>query len=185
MAKDNYEEKYTNPDLRSQLKEEIKKSDKGGNPGQWSARKSQLLVREYEKHGGGYKQAEKDEAAKSLEEWSEQDWQTEEDEHRAREGEVTKRYLPKAVWDKLSDEEKQEAEQTKEEASREGKQHVEWTPAIKQAMDEIEEASAQDDGSDHEPTKRELYEQAKALNIAGRSKMNKDELNKAIRDAQS
>ncbi|MEH1892835.1 MAG: hypothetical protein V7K92_26455 [Nostoc sp.] len=45
MADENYEEKYTHPELRRQLKEEILKSDKGGKPGQWSARKSQLLVR--------------------------------------------------------------------------------------------------------------------------------------------
>ncbi len=31
-------------------------SDKGGKPGEWSARKSQLLVQEYEKQGGGNKQ---------------------------------------------------------------------------------------------------------------------------------
>lgn len=177
MADENYEEKYTHPELRRQLKEEILKSDKGGKPGQWSARKSQLLVREYEKQGGDYKQAEKDEAAKSLEEWSEQDWQTEEREDRAREGKVTKRYLPSSVWDKLSDKEKQEAEETKEQASKEGKQYVEWTPAIKRAIHEVENGS--------EPSKRELYEQAKALNIKGRSKMSKDELLKAIHDAQS
>ena len=96
----------------------------------------------------GYKQAEKDEAAESLEQWSEQDWQTEADgdrlrrgfADRAREGGVTKRYLPKAVWEQLSDEEKQEAEQTKEAGSREGQQHVEWTPAIKRAMHEVEES---------------------------------------------
>ena len=177
MADENYEEKYTHPELRRQLKEEILKSDKGGKPGQWSARKSQLLVREYEKQGGDYKQAEKDEAAKSLEEWSEQDWQTEEREDRAREGKVTKRYLPSSVWDKLSDKEKQEAEETKEQASKEGKQHVEWTPAIKRAIHEVKDGS--------EPSKRELYEQAKALNIEGRSKMSKDELLKAIHNAQS
>ena len=53
MAKD--EEKYTDSDLREKIKEEIKASDKGGKPGQWSARKSQLLTKEYEKRGGGYK----------------------------------------------------------------------------------------------------------------------------------
>ena len=42
------EEKYTDPELRERLKEEIMQSDKGGEPGHWSARKSQLLVREYE-----------------------------------------------------------------------------------------------------------------------------------------
>ncbi len=60
------EEKYTDPDLREEIKEEIKESDKGGRPGQWSARKSQLLTREYEKRGGGYT-GEKDESQKNLE----------------------------------------------------------------------------------------------------------------------
>lgn len=67
MASKKYEEKYTKPELREQLKEEIKASDKGGKPGQWSARKSQLLVQEYEKKGGGYKKSQKDQEARSLE----------------------------------------------------------------------------------------------------------------------
>jgi hypothetical protein len=53
------EEKYTDPELREKIKEEIKASGKGSEPGQWSARKSQLLVKEYEKAGGGYR-GEKD-----------------------------------------------------------------------------------------------------------------------------
>ena len=32
-------DKYTDPELRDQVKEEIHNSDKGGKPGQWSARK--------------------------------------------------------------------------------------------------------------------------------------------------
>ena len=36
MAKQDYEEKYTHPDLREEIKEEIKASDKGGEKGQWS-----------------------------------------------------------------------------------------------------------------------------------------------------
>jgi hypothetical protein len=143
MAKKKVEEKYTDPELREEIKEEIKESDKGGKPGQWSARKSQMLVREYEKQGGGYKQSQKDEAAKSLEKWSEQDWQTEEGETRARDGEVTKRYLPKEVWERLSDQEKKEAEQTKEKAAKEGKQHVEWPDAVKRVMREVEQESDQ------------------------------------------
>lgn len=143
MSKKKAEEKYTHPELREEIKEEIKESDKGGKPGQWSARKSQMLVREYEKQGGGYKQSQKDEAAKSLEKWSEQDWQTEEGETRARDGEVTKRYLPKEVWERLSDQEKKEAEQTKEKAAKEGKQHVEWPDAVKRVMREVEQESDQ------------------------------------------
>jgi len=45
---------YTHPELREHLKQEIKAGDNGGPPGQWSARKSQLLVQEYEQRGGGY-----------------------------------------------------------------------------------------------------------------------------------
>jgi hypothetical protein len=46
---------YTKPTLRKQLFERIKAGDKGGSPGQWSARKAQLLAVEYKKAGGGYK----------------------------------------------------------------------------------------------------------------------------------
>ncbi|MEB3357548.1 MAG: Rho termination factor N-terminal domain-containing protein [Synechococcales bacterium] len=182
MAQDSYyEKKYTKPDLRRSLKEEIKQSDKGGKPGQWSARKSQLLVQEYEKRGGGYKQDEKDEAARSLEEWSDQDWQTEEGDERARKGDYTERYLPKAVWERLSDEEKREAERTKEKASKEGQQHVDWTPAIKRAM---REAGYSDSDSESDSTsKSDLYERARELNVSGRSKMDEDELRQAIQEA--
>lgn len=34
--------KYTDPKLRQEVKEEIQQSDKGGAPGQWSARKVRL-----------------------------------------------------------------------------------------------------------------------------------------------
>lgn len=128
-------------------------SDKGGEPGQWSARKSQLLVREYEKQGGGYK-GEKDEAARSLEEWSEEDWQTEAGDDRAREGNVTKRYLPKEVWEKLTDAEKEEAEHTKEEASKHGEQHVGYTDAIKKALHEVEEEHHHEDADEKESEKK-------------------------------
>src|SRR4028119_2397916 len=83
VAKQDYEEKYTHPDLREKIKEEIKASDKGGEKGQWSARKSQLLTREYEKQGGGYK-GEKGQSQKNLENWTEEEWQTKEGDANAR-----------------------------------------------------------------------------------------------------
>lgn len=46
--------KYTDPELREKLKKKIKKGDKGGKQGEWSARKAELLVQQYEKRGGGY-----------------------------------------------------------------------------------------------------------------------------------
>lgn len=35
---------YTDPQLRARLKDEIQAGDRGGKPGQWSARKAQLHV---------------------------------------------------------------------------------------------------------------------------------------------
>lgn len=46
---------YTKPELRKSLFKKIKAGSKGGDPGEWSARKAQLLANEYKKAGGGYK----------------------------------------------------------------------------------------------------------------------------------
>ena len=46
---------YTKPTMRTRLFNKIKAGTKGGNAGQWSARKAQLLALEYKKTGGGYK----------------------------------------------------------------------------------------------------------------------------------
>lgn len=46
---------YTKPGMRKRLFNEIKAGSKGGRPGQWSARKAQLLAKRYKAAGGGYK----------------------------------------------------------------------------------------------------------------------------------
>jgi hypothetical protein len=46
---------YTKPGMRKSLFNNIKAGTKGGDPGEWSARKAQLLASEYKKAGGGYK----------------------------------------------------------------------------------------------------------------------------------
>lgn len=46
---------YTNPGMRKSLFNAIKAGGKGGAPGQWSARKAQMLAMQYKKKGGGYK----------------------------------------------------------------------------------------------------------------------------------
>ena len=46
---------YTKPALRKRLFEKIKAGSKGGKPGQWSARKAQMLAKAYKAAGGGYK----------------------------------------------------------------------------------------------------------------------------------
>ncbi len=46
---------YTKPTMRKALFEKIKAGTSGGEPSEWSARKAQLLAREYKAKGGGYK----------------------------------------------------------------------------------------------------------------------------------
>ena len=46
---------YTKPTMRKRLFEKIKAGSKGGKAGQWSARKAQMLAKEYKAKGGSYK----------------------------------------------------------------------------------------------------------------------------------
>ena len=46
---------YTKPTMRKRLFNKILKGSKGGRAGQWSARKAQMLARQYKAKGGGYK----------------------------------------------------------------------------------------------------------------------------------
>ena len=46
---------YTKPTMRKALFNRIKAGSKGGKPGQWSARKAQMLAKQYKAKGGGYK----------------------------------------------------------------------------------------------------------------------------------
>ena len=46
---------YTKPTMRKRLFNRIKAGSKGGAPGQWSARKAQMLARAYKAAGGGYR----------------------------------------------------------------------------------------------------------------------------------
>ena len=46
---------YTKPTMRKKLFEQVKAGGKGGKPGQWSARKAQILARAYKARGGGYR----------------------------------------------------------------------------------------------------------------------------------
>jgi hypothetical protein len=46
---------YTKPTMRKRIFEKIKAGSKGGKSGQWSARKAQMLAKEYKAKGGGYR----------------------------------------------------------------------------------------------------------------------------------
>lgn len=123
---------YTDPELRERLKKGILAGDKGGDPGEWSARKAQLLTREYEKAGGGYKGSKRTEAQKSLKNWTEEEWTTSDGGPSEREG-GKMRYLPKEAWENLSGEEKKKANATKRKGDKAGKQFVPNPEAAKVA----------------------------------------------------
>jgi len=46
---------YTKPGMRKKIVARVKAGSKGGKPGQWSARKAQLVAVKYKKAGGGYR----------------------------------------------------------------------------------------------------------------------------------
>ena len=46
---------YTQPGKRKQIFNRIKAGGSGGAPGQWSARKAQMVAKAYKAAGGGYK----------------------------------------------------------------------------------------------------------------------------------
>jgi len=46
---------YTKPTMRKRIFQRIMRGSKGGAPGQWSARKAQMLAKAYKDAGGGYK----------------------------------------------------------------------------------------------------------------------------------
>ena len=124
---------YTDPELRDRLKAEIQAADKGGEPGQWSARKSQFLASKYKKAGGGYKKGKaKTEDQKGLDEWTAEGWTTRDGEPAIRDGQ-TARYLPEKAWEELTPAQRKATDSKKRAASREGQQHVANTQAAKRA----------------------------------------------------
>ncbi|MDB5241154.1 MAG: hypothetical protein JWP57_1779 [Spirosoma sp.] len=132
QKKSSADNNYDKPDLREKLKEEIKAGDKGGKPGQWSARKAQLLTHEYEKAGGAYLQKQRTESQQHLEQWTEEEWQTADGKPAEREGGTT-RYLPKEAWNELSPAEKKATNTKKQAGSLAGKQVVANTEKAKTA----------------------------------------------------
>jgi hypothetical protein len=88
----------TNPQLWDKVKSEVTSGDKGGKPGQWSARKAQLAVVAYKKRGGGYTGPKSED--NHLVQWTRQAWGTKSGKAS---GKTHERYLPKAARTKLSE----------------------------------------------------------------------------------
>ncbi|KAJ5160751.1 uncharacterized protein N7482_007755 [Penicillium canariense] len=166
-------DKYTDPELRDQVKEEIHQGDKGGKPGQWSARKvrqvlsnlrlytsyartdwtdrlqAQMMASEYKKRGGDYTtdKDNKDESQKHLQQWTEEEWQTKEGSGTARRDDGTrKRYLLKQAWAQMDADQKEETEAKKVEGSKGGKQFVGNTAKAKDARRKAQKDVAAEGG---------------------------------------
>jgi hypothetical protein len=92
--------KYTKPELRDRLKRQIMAGTRGGNAGQWSARKAQLLAQEYRKRGGGYRGG-LGKTQRSLKRWTREKWTTSDGKPANRPGGM-RRYLPAAAWSRLT-----------------------------------------------------------------------------------
>lgn len=96
----------------------VKASTKGGDPGEWSARKAQLAVQKYKASGGGYEGPKK--ADNALSKWSGEKWRTSD----GKPSEGKKRYLPDKAWGALSSGEKAATNKAKAAGNAAGKQFV-------------------------------------------------------------
>jgi hypothetical protein len=96
----------------------VKAGTKGGDPGEWSARKAQLATQQYKKSGGGYVGPKSSD--NSLSKWTDQKWKTSDGSP----SEGKKRYLPEKAWGALSAGEKAATNKAKAAGNKAGKQFV-------------------------------------------------------------
>lgn len=111
-------DKKTKPALWKSVVSQVKSGSKGGNPGQWSARKAQLAVSIYKKKGGGYTGAKS--SSNKLAKWTKEKWTT----SSGKPSEGKRRYLPKKAWSALSASEKRSTNAAKAAGNKKGKQFV-------------------------------------------------------------
>lgn len=164
--------KKTDPELWEKVKDEYMQSEKGGEAGEWSARKAQLAVQEYKRRGGGYDDEGPDQEETDLHQWTEEDWGT---KSGGESGESGERYLPRKVRMLLTEDEYRRSTEKKKSDSHDGNEQFSGQP--EDVRDKV--ARIKSEG----PTKEMLLERARDLDIEGRSDMSKDELLDAIDDA--
>lgn len=124
---------YSKPGLRSRIVSQVKAGSKGGNAGQWSARKAQLVAQKYEAAGGGYS-GPKTSGQKNLSKWTKEKWTTKSGKPSTQGSSATgERYLPKKAISNLSDKQYKATSDKKRAGTKAGKQFVPNTTAAKQA----------------------------------------------------
>ena len=110
--------KKTNPGKWKSIVARVKAGSKGGDPGEWSARKAQLATQMYKKSGGGYSGPKRSD--NSLKKWGDQKWRTSDGSP----SKGRKRYLPDKAWKSLSAGEKAATNRAKAKGNASGKQFV-------------------------------------------------------------
>lgn len=122
---------YTNPELRKRVLARIRAGSKGGRPGQWSARKAQLLSQAYEKAGGGYS-GPKTKSQQSLSKWTDEKWQTKSGKPSTQGPSATgERYLPKKAIQNMSASQYASTTKAKRKGTQSGKQFVPQPPSVR------------------------------------------------------
>ena len=156
----------SDPALWERVKHEVTQGDKGGNPGEWSARKAQMAVQRYKAEGGGYKGRKA--ADNHLAQWTREDWGTKSGKASKQTGE---RYLPQHARESLSDEEYARTSAKKRSDTAKGKQHSAQPSDV---------AAKTADARLADLPRAELVKRAAHRNIAGRSRMKKADLVSAL-----
>ena len=118
----------TKPALWKKIVAQVKSGSKGGDAGEWSARKAQLATKKYKDAGGGYKG--KKSSDNSLSKWTKQEWRTSD----GTKSEGKKRYLPDKAWKSMTKEEKAAANRSKDAGDKKGKQHVPLPKSVKKKV---------------------------------------------------
>lgn len=113
---------YTRPQLRETIKRRIMAGSNGGRPGQWSARKAQLVAQAYRRAGGGYR-GKPGRTQRSLKKWTSERWTTSDGKPARRKGRMT-RYLPAAAWKRLTPSQRRATIAKKLAGDKAGKQFV-------------------------------------------------------------
>ena len=109
----------TDPELWEAVKAEVTRGDRGGLPGQWSARKAQMSVALYQDRGGGYVGPKS--PRNSLAKWTREQWRTKSGRPSLETGE---RYLPSAAIAALTPAEYAATTRAKRAGMRKGEQFV-------------------------------------------------------------
>ena len=115
--------KRSNEKLWRRIQQKYYKSNKGGKPGQWSARKAQLAVQEYKKKGGKY--VGNNRKKTDLHKWTKEDWGTRSGRPSIQGKKATgERYLPRKARKALSKKEYKRTTAAKRRGIKKGKQFV-------------------------------------------------------------